>query len=1089
MFQTVINLMTSFFNPKSKSKSYSQGFPAFHGKRKNLTLDGGLQTRRSGLKLIAWLPVRTIASLLFLLIPCQNIQPSRAEVVSAPNTLPIDSQVQIEAGNNPNQTIYHIQGGSAAGNNLFHSLQTFRLSEQETAIFEPENHIQRIITRVVGSERSFLDGTIQTLGDRPIDLYILNPQGIILGENAILDVRGAFVGSSADRVLFGDNQTFNADPTLNSLLSIAVPIGLQFGRNTNTIAIDSVGNLSLSNTTLSGSSGEIFNLIGNDISLEKVVFNLPRSHFQLQALGNLKLTEINNALAPGAFGSSSFDTLIFESDGDLEVRDSSLLAGQIFSLAAEGNLSLSDVYFNTSFAELVNRFGVVADIQLSAQGSVLLNRTIEASTLNTGQVLLITSTSSNANSGNVLIKSQGNIETFRTILAASSLSLGSSGSLTIEAQENILLDGQSFLASDSFINEKAGTIALKAGNRITLDNTSALASNNFGRGEPSQIIVQAGEDIHLDRNSLISNSASDRGNAGSILLDSQTGNVILERGSTIAASTFGIGKAGDINIKAGKSIVLTNAYIYSLTSSIGDGGQIHLEAGKQVQLSEGSTVTTAASFLSTGKAGNIEVFAKEGIILEGQDIIEEGFPSLIASNPIYLEQEAIGANVNSPREDGQSALSFAENISDFFFLANSPAEYPNVFQPDQSPFVSIQGSLSATDPQDFYRLEIKEPGTTIVFDVDQPNTNLNASVSIVNETSLILVRNRSSVSEFPDAGSNTLNDPSFAFIFPNTGIFFVSIRFVQALPAPANYTLNISRIPPNSVNTRLSTQTETSSPAGNLSLKSPQILLQNGAGLEVDSIGTGLGGNIQVKGDRLQLKNQAFITAETLSSQGGNIDIALNEWLGLSGGSRISTTAGTAQQGGNGGDITIAVPLIIALPSTDNQIIANAFSGKGGNIQIQTQSILGNPFLTISASSNLGVDGVVNIESPAIDLDGGLILLSDKLLDLSKQIAAVCGTSSRNLENENRFVVIGKNGLPTDPRRLLSQDILVQDLRWQLESTALPDQPIPNRVRSTPLPLKEAQGWIRTEGGEIELVSSHQSEKIERPSLDCLANF
>jgi filamentous hemagglutinin family protein len=1033
-------------------------------------------------------PSRAIVSLFFLLAPLENIQPSRAEVVSAPNTLPIDSQVQIEIGNNPNEAIYHIQGGSPAGHNLFHSLQTLRLSNQETVIFEPENHIQRIITRVVGSERSFLDGTIQTLGDRPVDLYILNPNGIVLGENAILDVKGVFVGSSADRILFEDNHTFDADPAINSLLSIAVPLGLQFGSNTGTIAMDSIGNLSLSNTSLGGSTGEIFNLIGNDISLEKVVFTLPRSNFQLQSLGNLKLTRINNALSPGAFGSSAFDTLILKSHGNLEVRDSSLLAGQIFSLAAQENLSLSNVYFNTSFAELVNQFGVVADIQLSAQGSVLFNRTIEGLSLSTGQVLLITSTSSNANSGNVLIQSQENIDIFQTILAASSLSLGNSGSLTIEAKGSIVLDGGSFLASDSFINQKAGTIALKAGNTITLDNISALASNNFGRGQPSQIIVQAGGDIHLDRNSLISNNASDRGNAGSIFLDSQAGNIILQRGATIAASTFSMGNAGDINLKAGKSIVLEQGYIYSLTSSIGDGGQIHLDAGEQVKLSEGSTVTTAASFLATGKGGNIQVFAQEGIILQGQDTIAEGFPSLIASNPIYLEQEAIGANINSPRENNQSPLGFAENISDFFFLANTPEAYPTVFQPDQFPFVSIQGSLSATDLQDFYRLEIKEPGTKMVFDVDQTNSNLNASVSIVNETNLILARNRNSVSEFPDTGSNTLNDPSFAFIFPNTGIYFVNIRFVQALPAPANYTLNISRISPDSVNTRFSTQTETSSPAGNLSLQSPQILLQNGAGLEVNSLGTGLGGNIQVRGDRLQLKNKAFITAETLSSQGGNIDLNLEEWLGLSGGSRISTAAGTAQQGGDGGDIRIAVPLTIALPSTDNQIIANAFSGKGGNIQIQTQSILGNPFLTISASSNLGVDGVVNIESPAIDLDGSLIVLPDELLDLSRQIAAACGTSSRNRGDGNRFIVISKSGLQTDPRRLLSQEVLIQDLRWQLESSeSMENQPqlVPNPMRSNPLPLKEAQGWIHTAEGNIELVS-HQAKNLSLPKLDCL---
>ena len=89
--------------------------------------------------------------------------PAFAEVTIAPDTLPVDSQVVTESPT-PDTALYRIQGGTAAGGNLFHSLQTFRLSPEETARFEPGSGIERIITRVLGTDRSLLDGRLSRPG-------------------------------------------------------------------------------------------------------------------------------------------------------------------------------------------------------------------------------------------------------------------------------------------------------------------------------------------------------------------------------------------------------------------------------------------------------------------------------------------------------------------------------------------------------------------------------------------------------------------------------------------------------------------------------------------------------------------------------------------------------------------------------------------------------------------------------------------------------------------------------------------------------------------------------------------------------------
>nr|WP_199784686.1 hypothetical protein [Nostoc sp. 'Lobaria pulmonaria (5183) cyanobiont'] len=51
-------------------------------------------------------------------------------------------------------------------------------------------------------------------------------------------------------------------------------------------------------------------------------------------------------------------------------------------------------------------------------------------------------------------------------------------------------------------------------------------------------------------------------------------------------------------------------------------------------------------------------------------------------------------------------------------------------------------------------------------------------------------------------------------------------------------------------------------------------------------------------------------------------------------GAQISTTAGTAEAGGNGGNINIDVPsgFIVAVPSENSDITANAFTGTSGRL-------------------------------------------------------------------------------------------------------------------------------------------------------------
>ena len=122
-----------------------------------------------------------------------------------------------------------IDGLAARGSNLFHSFQEFNINEGRVAYFANPAVIENIFSRVTGSNPSHLLGTLGVLGNA--NLFFLNPNGVIFGENAWLDIRGSLVTSTANSLIFPDGNQFSAtNPQAAPLLTIDVPVtvGLQF---------------------------------------------------------------------------------------------------------------------------------------------------------------------------------------------------------------------------------------------------------------------------------------------------------------------------------------------------------------------------------------------------------------------------------------------------------------------------------------------------------------------------------------------------------------------------------------------------------------------------------------------------------------------------------------------------------------------------------------------------------------------------------------------------------------------------------------------------------------------------------------------
>ena len=163
-----------------------------------------------------------------------------------------------------------IEGGDRAGGNLFHSFREFSVPTGGSASFNNAADVQNIFSRVTGGSISNIDGLIRANGTA--NLFLLNPAGIVFGPNAILNIGGSFVGSTADRLRFSDGTVFNATATSAApLLTVSAPVGLQLGNNPGRIQVNGAGNQEIVPTTnfgLAVTPGHTLALVGGAVTFD-----------------------------------------------------------------------------------------------------------------------------------------------------------------------------------------------------------------------------------------------------------------------------------------------------------------------------------------------------------------------------------------------------------------------------------------------------------------------------------------------------------------------------------------------------------------------------------------------------------------------------------------------------------------------------------------------------------------------------------------------------------------------------------------------------------------------------------------------------
>lgn len=557
-----------------------------------------------------------------------------------------------------------IQGGTQAGTNLYHSFEKFSVSTGSTAYFNNALDIQNIITRVTGSSASNIDGVLRSNGGA--NLYLVNPNGIIFGANASLDMGGSFIASTANSINFADGTKFSAiAPQTTSLLTVSTPIGLQFGaspapiRNQSQARPNNAVGIFNQPVGLQVQSGKTLALVGGEITLAGGNLTAVSGQIELGAVGGdsiVSLIPTNQGLMLGYGNVNNFEDIrLIQRNGNNSVISSVI---DTSGVNGSGRIQLQGKNI------LISGRSRILGITLGAQtGKNLVLNAADAIEISGRNTLLITQTRGNGNGGDLNITAKRLVVSDAAQVATSTLANGGGGNLNVNASESVEMNGNRIrttaLVASTFGVGKAGNISINTqtlriqnGVTITVESVGEQTETQFrpAIGNAGNLRINASKSVELIGNNLsdtilptqLSGTTVNRGDGGKI--DIITGQLIVRDRAQVNVSSkivelpnnviylgnpLDLGKAGELNIAA-NSIILANQGKLISETDLGQGGNIVLTINDILLMRNGSQISTnAGKIQANGNGGNITINAANGfivsVLLENNDITANAF--------------------------------------------------------------------------------------------------------------------------------------------------------------------------------------------------------------------------------------------------------------------------------------------------------------------------------------------------------------------------------------------------------------------------------------------------------------------------------
>ncbi|NJR16924.1 MAG: S-layer family protein [Calothrix sp. CSU_2_0] len=597
----------------------------------------------------------THLSLFYLIV----ISPSLAQVIPD-NTLTNPTVV------NQNSSTAIITGGTEAGSNLFHSFSDFSIPNGGKASFQHDTGIANILSRVTGVFPSKIDGLIEILQNNgaasSANLFLINPNGIFFGKDAALNIGGSFIASTANSIKLSNGGEFSTiNPTNNqTLLTVSVPTGLQFGINSGEIINQSIS----SNVGLSVKPSKTLALVGGNVELPGGYLTALNGKIELGSVASPGLVNVNSTdtgFSLGYTGIQEFGNIRLSqgsrvnisgnTGGDaavnsrnMKIEDGSLMVSTISGKGNGGNITINvsenvELFGSSSilFSQLANNASgkgtnllIFANKLLIKDGAILFSdnraagvggniiiktKFIESAGSNTG---ILTNTRSTGQAGNINVETQQLSLQEGAQISSNTLGLGQGGYININAKDSLTATGisntgnrSSGIFAQTFGKAFAGELAIKT-NQLRLFNGAQISSITFADGAAGKILVEA-DSIELSGIAL----------KGSGEVVSRQNNPVVNSGILASSDRNSSGNAAPLTIKTNSLNMRDGAIIQTSTLGSGDAGNLTINA-KNISLSgtsknglfptailSASGGVTGGDFIgfpeATGKSGSLSI--------------------------------------------------------------------------------------------------------------------------------------------------------------------------------------------------------------------------------------------------------------------------------------------------------------------------------------------------------------------------------------------------------------------------------------------------------------------------------------------------
>ena len=556
-------------------------------------------------------------------------------------------------------------------------------------------------------------------------------------------------------------------------------------------------------------------------------------------------------------------------------------------------------------------------------------------------------------------------------------------------------NGQTLALVGGDVSLDGGTLTAEGG-RIevgSVRNGQVSISESLQGWELGYSDVQSFQDITFRSEAL-----ADASGVGPGFIQLQGRNISIDGGSIVLIQTQGLQNSLGLNVNASESL--------TVSGTVADGS-----------LSSG--LFTEA--INEGGGGDIQVSAPQVVVQEGGSIFTGTFTEVAGGHISVNASESLQilgfSAVNPNRFSNISATTFGSGLSGGIDVLTR-----RLIATDGGNIASVTGGIGGTGTGGDVLVNASEsieligvtPGILTPSQITAGTGGAGDAGSVTINTQQLTLQDGGRVDASTvasgDAGSVTINASEF-----------VEVR--GTVPGSLNPSLVISsaNILDPVLQVLLQLPSAPSGDAGDLTINTSRLTIADGGRVTVSNDGIGDAGTLRVNTDEIFLSNQSRLSASTISGQGGNIMVQTDSLLARQN-SAISAEAGGTGMGGNI-SIVGSSPADLVVLFDNSDITANAFMGQGGSINIETRGLFPCMTCDISASSELGVDGVISLVSPETDSTREGINLLEQIIDPEAIVVQACSSNQGLAFSE--FMITGRGGLPPRPNTPLTSEALI----------------------------------------------------------------